>query len=188
MTEKLDLVENLEPFVLIPTSASVAEALTALREADAPFAVIGDTNQPQTLLQEDHLADLADEEDRPLVELLDQFPPLLVVDGDVESLDTEDLKQFAYLLNQTRAPGLVVYQHNQVIGVVSRGTVAGALPLTAITSIGTKRLYGDASVPARTFICRKCNPPPPRRRPREGDEAPICPRDWLHGPMEREYL
>jgi len=188
MTDKLQLAENLEPFVLIPTSASVAEATTKLQKADATFAVVGDTNHPQTLLMEDHLAVLTDEEDRPLADLLDRLPPLLVVDGDVEGLDTEDLKQFAYLLQQTKAPGLVVYQDNQVIGVVSRGTIAGALPLTAITSTGTKRLYGDASVPARTFICRKCNPPPPRRRPRQGDEAPTCPRDWLHGPMEREYL
>ena len=103
----------------------------------------------------------------------------------MEVLDTEDLKQFAYLLQQTKAPGLVVYQDNQVIGVIPRGAIARALPLAAITSISTKRLYGDVSVPARTFICRKCGA---RRRPRVGDEAPICPSDWLHGPMEREYL
>lgn len=188
MTDKLELAGSLEPFVLIPTSASVTEALTALQEADAVYAVVGDTNHPQTLVQEDHLASLVDEASRPLAELLDRLPPLLVVDGEVEELDVEDLKQFARLLQQTRAPGLVVYQDNQVTGVVPRSAIARALPLTAITSTGTKRLYGDASVPARTFICHKCNPPPPRRRPRQGDEAPLCPRDWLHGPMEREYL
>jgi CBS domain-containing protein len=188
MTDKLKLAENLEPFVLIPPSASVAEALAMLQEADATFAVVGDANHPQTLAQEDHLAALVDEASRPLTELLDRLPPLLVVDGEVEDLDVKDLKQFARLLQQTRAPGLVVYQDNQVTGVVPRSAIARALPLTAITSTSTKRLYGDANVPARTFICRKCSPPSPRRRPRQGDEAPICPRDWLHGPMEREYL
>jgi hypothetical protein len=187
MREKLELAGNLEPFILIPTSASVAEALTTLQDTDAIFAVVGDTSHPQALLQEDHLSALTDEESQVLTELLDRLPSLLVVDGEVENLDVEDLKQFAYLLQQTRAPGLVVYQDNQTIGIVPRSAIARALPLAAITSTSTKRLYGDASVPARTFICRKCNPPP-RRRPRQGDEAPICPRDWLHGPMEREYL
>jgi hypothetical protein len=188
MADKLELARNLEPFVLIPASASGAEALTMLQKADAAFAVVGDTNHPQTVLVEDHLVGLSDEQTRPLAELLDRLPPLLVVDGEMEVLDVEDLKQLAYLLQQTQAPGLVVYQNNQVAGVVSRSTISHELPLAAITSTSTKRLYGDASVPARTFICRKCDPPPPRRRPRQGDGAPICPRDWLHGPMEREYL
>ena len=183
MTGKLELAANLEPFILIPTSVPVAEARTTLQNADAIFALASDVNHPQTLLLEDHLAALSDEEARPLGELLDRLPPLLVVDGEVEVLDTEDLKQFADLLQETKSPGLVVYQDNQVVGVIPRSAIARALPLTAIASINAKRLYGDVSVPARTFICRRCGV---HRRPRQGDEAVTCPK--CGSPMEREYL
>lgn len=188
MSKKLDVLEHSASFVLIPTSVSVEEAMRTLQEADAVFAVVGDSNHPQTVLQEEHLTEFADEENRPLGQLLQRLPPLLVVDAEVEALDSEDLKQFAYLLQHTGAAGVVIYRDTEVAGVIPRQAVARALPLAAITSTGTKRLYGDANVPARTFICRHCDPPPPRRRPRLGDEAPTCPRDWLHGPMEREYL
>lgn len=187
MTSNLELAKKFEQFILLPVSAYVDEALAALRKSDAIFAVMGDTNHPQTLIREEHLSNLAGEVSRSLSEFLDRLPPLLVVDGEVAFLDAEDLKQFADLLQQTKAPGLVVYQDNQVVGVVSRSVISRALPLTVITPTSTKRLYGDAKVPIRTFVCRKCTPPS-RRRPRQGEEAPICPRDWLHGPMEREYL
>ncbi len=185
MTNKLELKKSFELYYLIQATTSAAEALEILRKANLTFAVVGDINHPQTLLIEEDLSNLAGEVSKPLSDFLDILPPLIVVDGDMEKLDTEDMKDLAITLHETKAPGMVVYQDNKVIGVISKSTIKRALSPTDFTSTRA-RLYGDSSVQARTFICRKCPPPQPRRLPRQGDAVPTCPKNWLHGSMERE--
>jgi CBS domain-containing protein len=184
MTNKLDSNKSYEPYYLIPVTTSVTEALETLRKANLTFAVVGDINHPQTLLIEENLANLVGEVGNPLSDFLNSLPPLIVID-DVEALDTEDIKDLNITLHDTKAPGLVVYKDNNVIGVISKSTIKNALTLKDLIST-TPRLYGDSSVQARTFICRQCDPPQPRSRPRQGSEVPTCPRNWTHGSMERE--
>lgn len=58
MPDTLELAKNLEPFILIPVSTSVTEALTLLHRAGVAFAVVDDTNILKALLQENHLGTL----------------------------------------------------------------------------------------------------------------------------------
>jgi CBS domain-containing protein len=183
---KLALAKNLEPYTILTPSTSVGDALALLRKADEKYAIVGDKNQPQALVQEDTFQLLEGEDHRQLSELLERLPSLVVVDEAVDILDTEDLMDMARLLKEAQTPGLIVYREDKVVGVISRSAVARALPLSAIASSSAERLYGAASMPTRTFICRKCTPLKTRRRPSLGDEIPTCPRDWFHGPMERE--
>lgn len=186
MADTLDVAKSLESFTFIAGSTSVAEALALLRKAGVAFAIVGDISHLQTLVRESHLVSAASTENRSLAESLEHFPPLLLVDGEVTVLDAEELKQLAVLLQRTKAAGLVVYQGNQVRGIISRKTIANALPLTAIPLPGSERLYGLPQTPAQAYICHKCeqeDPPPPILLPSQGDRAPTCPKHWLHGPM-----
>lgn len=188
MATTLELAQHPELFVKIPLTSTVAQALAMLQGSGAAFAVLtGATNadSPQALVVEEQLASLTGEQDAPLSSVLNHFPALISVDGAMKVLDVEALKLLAYWFRQTKAPGLIVYENNQVVEVVSRRTISRALPLSSIPPSNTKRLYGDAIIPARAYICHKCekeDPPAPLRLPREG-EAPICPKHWLHGPM-----
>jgi hypothetical protein len=120
------------------------------------------------------------QEGKSLAEVLDRFPPIVVIDGEVTVLNAEDIRELALLLKRTNAAGLVVYQNNQA-GIISRKTIANALLISAIALPGSERLYGNSKVSPRTFICRKCKPPR-FYRPRQGGEVPTC---KLHGTMER---
>lgn len=183
---KFSPAKYLEPFIVLSLSTSVGEALALLRAANEKYAIVGDTNQPKALMQEDTFQLLEDEDRRSLSEVLERLPSLIVIDEEVDVLDTEDLKDMARFLKEAQAPGLSVYREDRVVGVIPRSAVASALPLSAIASPRTERLYGPAGVPTRTFVCRKCAPLKTRRRPSRVDEIPSCPRDWLHGPMEQE--
>lgn len=183
MTSQLPLNEPFEEFILISASTTLSEALISLQESGKPFAVVIDAeNRPQTLLQEKHLRELSSQESIPLAEILKQLPSALLVDRNLEVLDTGTLKQLASLLQKTKAPGLMVYQDGQISGIVSRRAIAMALPLDALTSRDTRSDYGDAQVVFRKYICRQCDPPT-FCVPRQG-EAPICDKNRQHGSME----
>jgi len=193
MTNTLELVKHFEPFVMIQASVSVADALKMLQEAGKDFAVIGEVQQPQTLVQKDHLTNLANEQQRPLIEVIERLPPVIVISGEPGELNSKEVEQLSSLLGETEAPGVVIYQDKQVIGVISWEAFSDALPLSAISSTTVRGMYeglaGNPVLPARVYVCLKCaasEPPPPLSIPREGDEAPICPKHWIHGPMQRK--
>ena len=174
MTESVEL--RIESFINILGTASVAEALDALEASEASYAVIGEAKNPQTLLSKPQLEQL--EKTRILAEL-PELPLPLVVDGNHWKI--EQVKKISQLLKKNKACcGLVIYQQAEVTGVISRASVAKALPLSR------ERIYGDSQVPVRTYVCRKCAPFT-YFFPRQGD-TPTCPKDWLHGLMEQESL
>jgi hypothetical protein len=178
---------KVEPFVAIPASTSVAEALTRL--TGVSFALIGNTSNPQGLVQAAHLQAVADEGIRPLSEVLEHLPPLVVITGEtVALLNTEGLKRIALLLHRKKIPGLVVYHNQQAIGVISRKTIATALSPTAIFSTDHERgdLYGDTVTRARCYICHMCKEEGQAQyifSPDQGQDAMNCPFDPLHGRM-----
>src|SRR5689334_23225651 len=182
MADKLELAKHFEPFIPISKAVTVADALTMLQNASRDFVVIVDDNQaqaPQTLIQANHLENLAGAKNLSLTEVLAQLPPLVAIEGEQSVLDSDDIKQLSLLLERTDAPGVVVYQDKQIKGIVSLDTIADALPLSAIPSVSVKGLYGNPVAPERYYICHKCeqSDPPPSYSPyREGYAPPICPR------------
>jgi len=183
MTSQLPLNESFEEFIPISASTTLSEALKSLQKSGKLFAVVIDAkNRPQTLLQEQHLSEMSNQESSSLAEILQQLPSALLVDRKLEVLDTDALKQLSRLLRETKAPGLIIYQDDEISGIVSRKKIAKALPLDALTSTDTRSDYGDAQVVFRKYICRQCDPPT-FCFPRQG-EAPICEKNWLHGSME----
>jgi hypothetical protein len=193
MTNKLELARHLVPFVMIQSSVPVAEALKVLHDAGTDFAVIGEVQQPQTLIQHDHLVSLAGDQQRSLAEVIERLPPLIIIDGEPGELNSEEVGQLASLLGETEAAGVVIYQDKQVKGVISWEAFSDALPLSAISSTTVRGLYeglaGNPVLPARIYVCLKCaasEPPAPFAVPREGDEAPVCPKHWIHGRMKRK--
>lgn len=193
MAQILKLAAHFELFTVIPSSASVAEGLKRLQDAQVNFAVVGDIQQPQTLIQANHLATLTGVQQRPLLEILEQLPPLVILDGTEGDLVGDEIIHLMFLLDQTGAPGVVVYQDRQVRGIIATDVVEAGLSSAPISPGTTKGLYnglaGNPVLPTSIYVCHKCaasNPPPPLALPREGDKAPVCPRYWFHGSMQRE--
>ncbi|MDQ6662158.1 MAG: hypothetical protein M3Z24_14485 [Chloroflexota bacterium] len=182
MTQQL----KVEPCILLAASDSVAHIQTILQQAQKEFAVIADADQPQALVQVRALISITNPEHRQVADFVPQLPPPVVIEDSEELLESEKLRQILLLLKQTNAPGLIVYQNKQVTGVISLDTIVDALPLSAIPTTHSKELYGNFVTPVRAYTCHKCekgDPPAPFVLPREGD-APLCPKHWLHGPME----
>lgn len=179
----LKLVEHFEPFIIIHPSTTIEEILTQLRDSQKDFAVVGDFQHPLALVSEDQLTQLNFYPKKSLVECFNELSPLLVVDGEVEILNPDCLTEISYRLEETNAPGLVIYQNNGVCGVVSWESIAMVLDEDNLLVVNN-RIYGDPQVSVRTYICRQCAPPT-YAFPRQGD-TPTCPKDWLHGPMEQE--
>jgi hypothetical protein len=170
-------------FIIIPQSSTVAEALLQLQEPQNTFAVVGDAEHPQTLVTSEEIARLECEPSLNLAQCLSQLPPALVV-PDLDLLKKQDcLQRISSWLDETQAPGVIIYQQNQVKGVVSWEAIAKVLDGDSLT-LEDKRTYGDSQVPVKSYICRKCIPPT-YVFPRQGD-TPTCPKDWLHGSMEEE--
>ena len=176
MAGELELEKHFEPFMQIAASTSAADALAQLRNAPEDFAVVEDAEGPRALIQADHLANLAGVGDHSLSDLLDQLPSPVVVDATMAAFDSDDLKQVALLLEQTTAPGLIIYQGKDMRGVISLESIVEALPLDAIPP---NRLKGDPLTPARVYICSTCGT---SRYLREGG-PPDCPTG--HGLMKR---
>jgi hypothetical protein len=181
----IDLSSELSSFVVVPASASPGEALEALDSANAEIALVGDEGHPQALISKGLLTALNPRQRGSLSDLAAVLPPLMVVE-DVSGLSSEELQYFALFLDRANAPGLAVYSEQRVVGVLGADRVAANLTLRPLTR-GMPGLYGQGQVQARAYVCRRCLPVPTRRWPRSGEQAPVCPRDWLHGPMEREY-
>lgn len=181
----LDPTAHLRPTLPVTAACPASEALAALRSSDAAFALVEEDGRPQSLVTEQYLERLGD---APLAGQLDHLPALVVVDAAVGLLDVDDLVDLARLLMESGAPGFAVLTDGHVTGAVPGNDVSGALPVDAISASGAfgASRRGDPGVPARWYICRKCQPSPSRRSPPGGDERPTCPRNWLHGAMEPE--
>lgn len=196
MADKLELAKHFESFIPISKAVTLADALTMLQNASRDFVVIVENDNqvptPQTLVRAEHLENLADAKNLSLAEGLARLPPLVAIEGGQLILDSDDIKQLSLLLERTDAPGVVVYQDDQIKGIVSLETIVDALPLSAIPSVSVKGLYGNPVIPDRDYVCRKCeqsDPPPPHSPYRGGYAPPVCPKHpFLHGAMEREDI
>jgi len=177
---------KVEPCLLLALSDSVAHAQAMLQQANNDFAVIADADQPQALMQRSDVTQLTSAEHRQLAEVVSQLPPPVVIEERVVTPNNEKLREILLLLKQTNAPGLIVYQNKQILGVIPLNTLIDALPPSAIRRLPRRGLYGDSVIPARAYICHTCekdDPPAPFALPREGD-TPTCPKHWRHGLME----
>jgi hypothetical protein len=181
------LSERLEPFVPVAAGSSATEALRELSASGGNYAVVltdvTGIAQPQTLVTEPDLQAVAGEE-APLATLLHRFAGIVLLGADPDDLDIQQLKDLGRVLQRGKAPGLLVERDDRLVGVIPRRAIAEALPLQAVASGGVSRM-GNASVPTRGYVCRRCVPPPrrPVRFPAYGLDPPNCPRNPLHGPM-----
>lgn len=179
--------DKMEPVTSVLDSTTLTDALKLAHQVIGVFAVVDQEGQPQALLRDEYLSILTDDDQsKTLRELLERFPALLSVDADVENLSTKDLTDFSQLLAATKAPGVAVLANNKAMGVLTRGAIANALPLSALADVGKVRGLSAESLKLKgcIYICRKCNKPHPRRLPRQCDVVPVCPRTLAHGPME----
>jgi CBS domain-containing protein len=177
------LAEHIEKLTPISDKLTVREALSEFKRSTGLFAVVNEANRPQALLRDEYLTILSEGEDVPLASILDRLPPLITVDAEVESLNTNELKMFGRLLFETKSPGLVVLRKNEPVGTISRGDIARAIPLKTIVTGRTR--FGSNTPPVQfvqycNFVCQQCQS---RRRPRECDTPPLCPKDPDHGEM-----
>lgn len=180
---KLDLSQNAKTYTLIAADCSLADAIKLLRLSNEKFAIIGDEQHPQTLLSENRLLEaLINPQDKPLCDILDKLPPLITVDIEVGSLDTNDLSEFAHILQETRAPGIVIIKDGKVDGVIPREAIAQALPVSSLIKSARRALHGDPSTSTRAYRCDTCGA---RRRPRQAFKDPVCPINPQHGTMSK---
>lgn len=185
---------TLEPFLAVRPSVSAGEGLELLRQSQRRFGLIGDLSdgrlvQPQALVQAAHLERLAEQEPRPLGELLAELPQLIIAEDDdgPDAWEPPRLRRLASLLQKTGAPGLVIWREGEVAGVLGRSALARSLPLSALLAASSQRSYGyTGRVSTPIFICRKCSPPHPIRSPSHAEKVPRCPRNDFHGLMELE--
>jgi len=178
--------DKMETVKEVLASTTLADALSLAHKVIGVFAVVDNEGQPHALLRDEYLSILTDDQSKTLGELLERFPALLTVDAELERLSTKDLTDFSQLLAVTKAPGVAVLKNNKAIGVLTRGVIAHALPLSALTAVGNVRGISTDNLNLKgcIYICRKCPKPHPKRLPRQCDVVPVCPRTLAHGPME----
>ena len=178
--------EKMEPVTSVLASTTLADAQQLAHQVTGVFAVVDQEDQPHTLLRDEYLSILTGDQSRTLGELLHRFPALLTVDVELQKLSIKDLTDFSQLLAATKGPGVAVLANNKAIGVLTRGAIARALPLSALTEVGNVRGVRAENLALKgcIYVCRRCPEPHPRRRPRQCDVAPLCPRTLSHGSME----
>lgn len=176
MATALDLHSYMESFIKIPSTTSVAQGRNLFQKAQERFMIITEKGNPQALIVKEHLAESIGEQAVSLVSMVKQLPPLVVVERTSTTLDVEDLRILSLWLSRTKAPGLVVYQNDTVIGVVSCRTIVSALPPSAIPPSSNKR--GNPVVPESSYFCRKCaeQDPPAALVLSERGKVPRCPK------------
>jgi len=184
--KNLDVHKSLASYVTVDITESVAEALTKLRNADSDFIMItqkwGEQVVPVSVLREPALMDMAAQQNQKLQQLLERFSPILTInEGD---LDDDYLSDVLTILGETDSAGFVVRLADNSLGILSRASVARALPLEEIVHVGSERgIAGGIGVPARSYVCRQCTPE--RRKIIRVGGPPDC-DVWSHGEMEEE--
>lgn len=186
--KKLDVHKSLASYVTIDVSESVAQALTKLRNADNDFIMVTQKWDeqaepvPVSVLKEAALMGMAAQPNQKLSQLLEQFPPLLTINE--EDLDDDYLSAVLTILGETESQGFVVRLTNDFLGILSRASVARAVPLEQIVYVGPERgVAGEVGVPPRSYVCRQCTPE--RRKIIRVGGPPNC-EVWSHGSMEEE--
>jgi hypothetical protein len=152
-------------WVTVTHDHTVGELRSGLARPDHAYAVLTDGHAIHALLTAEDLAGAADDE--PVSSLAPTAPVVVAV---------------ALLLEQTGAAGaLLIDGDDDLAGVIPAAAIADAV---SIQFTWENRSAGRPLVPGRAYVCRKCVPPT-HRVPRVGPNSPVCPRDLLHGPMER---
>lgn len=172
---------RLEGIVWVDPSLTIGKAVQAIRDASVDFAVVGSFEHPVSVVRAAELEGYGDT-GRTLDAVRGELPGLLIYDRMPEG--PEEMFDAVSILARSGAPGMLVRGDPGMTGVVARDALAG-LPLDTTLTGGLLNVErGETlTVPARTYVCRKCAPPK-RRRPREGG-APSC-DVFSHGPMEPE--
>lgn len=161
----------------------VPQAREALDRVDAEYVVVVTSDgNPLAVLGRPELAGLGTTTDT-LTTVAHRLPPLVVIGGDPDELDLDELFDLAELVVREGLRFVLVERDGQPSGVVPRNAISEALPLDLLDT-GVRA--GNPNVPALRYVCRKCAPPSFQlpRVPGENGRPPNCRRVFFHGSME----
>lgn len=153
-------------FVTVPDHADAAQVRDALARNEFAVVVTAD-GHPLAMLT---AADVADESG-----LLQRFPSLVVVSGEPDELEPDELVELAELVGREGTRGVLVEYRGQLAGVLPRRTLAEALDLTTL-QLGTPSW----------FVCHECTPPSYLLPRTATATPPTCRRAFFHAPMTAE--
>ncbi|WP_433264099.1 hypothetical protein ACQPZF_34100 [Actinosynnema sp. CS-041913] len=172
--------------VVVRDDVEVPQARAALDRVDAEYVVVVTSDgHPLGVLGRPELADLGSTAET-LTALAHRFPALVVIGGDPDELDVDELFDLAELVGREGLRFVLVERDGQPSGVVPRAAIAEALPLDLLDTAGVRS--GNPDVPALRYVCRKCAPPSFQlpRAPGENGRPPNCRRVFFHGAMDAD--
>jgi hypothetical protein len=182
MKEELNIIEVLESFIALSSEFSAQRALSILSQPQIKFAVVSHEGRARAVIESSTLEQVA-AQNQPLSAILSQLPSSVRVHGEVISLVA--LKNISSLLESTNAPGVLVYLDSQMTGVISMRSLKSAVSrlTTTVDLAASAQPNILASISAQVYVCRACNPAS-FSSPLEGNAAPDCEQEPVHGPME----
>ncbi|TDV40984.1 hypothetical protein CLV71_12150 [Actinophytocola oryzae] len=157
------------------------EALAKLEQAEHVVVTTADGSTLGVLDEAELTA--FDARDTALAALAQRFPPLLVLADHPDELSGDELVDLAELVGRIDAHHVLLVNEGRPAGVVSRATIATALPLDLLAADVRS---GDPDVPALGYVCTRCTPPYHLRlsTPTPDGRPPTCGRIAFHGEME----
>ena len=172
------------PFLTVSSAGPAAEALAAMTAAGIALCLVTEEDAPVTLLSAEDLVRLSAAAPGPLRDLRDRLPAIVLVQ-DVSGISAATVQAYALLLEESGAPGLVVPGEEGTAAAVA--AVAAVAVAEALGRVAPAMLRAVPNTLAPAFVCRR-HRPPVYLYPRTGDQVPRCPRDPLHGRMDRVDL
>lgn len=180
MTSSIPLSESLEPYAELSFNTGLATAMKVMHDQQVTFAFISDTDR-RLLIGREQLAGADPTDNITLADFFTPLPPIVTLSADWDPLLPDDIDQLVDCLIATETPGIVVYQDDEIKGILSSHKLAEGMSGESIRVSKGGRLGGDASVPCRIYICDECSS---SIAPSTGEEIPPrCPQNVFHGSM-----
>ena len=181
MADSIPFPHKLSPSVKLSADASISAAKQALAEQGADFVIVkGPVVQgivSAEYFQNDRSADTSS------LATLTELPPVVSLAADWQDLSAGQVENLYQALEMTGAHGILVYDNDKILGVLSATTLETGLT-GGVVRVSKGGLEGTSSVSFRIYSCQDCGS---MRIPSTGEETPpICPKDSSHGSMALE--
>ena len=176
MSESFSWRSHLEPLCNLSEQTTASEAWETLDLENVAYASIED----YSLIDQAQLHDIKGNKSLKLKDYFSPAPPKISLAADWELLSLAQLMILQSAVEETGAPGVLIYDGNETLGVLSAKTLASALPIDTINvSLG-----GNAQVGYHIYACAQCGS---KRIPAQGENIPpLCHESLAHGPMSLE--
>lgn len=182
MADSLHFLECLSPSITVSTDTSLALAKKALVEQGADFLIIEGSAVTGLMSAEQLVADRS--ASTCLLSELPELPPLVTLAASWEVLSSEQVDSLYEALNEIGAQGMLVYDHDELLGVLAAEALESAEVSRGIVRVSKGALDGTSSVSFQIYSCEVCSS---MRIPATGEDTPpTCPKESSHGPMALE--